>query len=82
MAERAQQLAKEKIEAKRASEGAASWSGAGRPLSEEEGLTAEEAKMYWRELTNMAFSVPGHFELQQYVFRCWMFGGGHRGRQY
>ena len=31
------------------------------------GFTAEEAKMYWRELTNMAFTVPGHFEPQQYL---------------
>ena len=67
MEERAKQLAKEKLEAKRASEGAASSSGAARPAFEQEGLTAEEAKMYWRELTNMAFSVPGHFEPQQYV---------------
>ena len=44
MAERAQQLAKEKIEAKRASEGAASSSGAARPAFDEEGLTAEEAR--------------------------------------
>ena len=24
--------------------------------------------MYWSDLTDMVFSVPGHFELQQYVF--------------
>ena len=46
MAERAKQLAKEKLEAKRASEGASSASGADRPAFEQEGLTAEEAKMY------------------------------------
>ena len=67
MAEPAKQLAKEKLEAKRASEGASSASGDQRPVFEEEGLTAEEAKMYWRELTNMAFTVPGHFEPQQYL---------------
>ena len=49
MAERAKQFAKEKLEAKRASEGASSASGADRPVFVEEGLTAEEAKMYWRE---------------------------------
>ena len=54
-------------EAKRTSEGVSSASGDHRPVFEEEGLTAEEAKMYWRELTNMAFTVPGHFEPQQYL---------------
>ena len=29
------------------------------------GFTVEEAKMYWRELTNMAFTVTGHFEPQE-----------------
>ena len=47
--------------------GVASASGAGRPVFEQEVFTAEEAKMYWRELTNMAFTVTGHFEPQEYL---------------
>ena len=58
MAERAKQFAKEKLEAKRASEGVASASGAGRPVFEQEGFTAEEAKMYWRELANGSSQGP------------------------
>ena len=67
MTELVKQLTEEKLEAKQASEAAGSTGEDGRPAFEEEGLTAEEAKKYWCELTNMAFVVPVNFEPQQYL---------------
>ena len=66
LAARAKELAKARLEAQQPS-GAGSSAGADRPAFASDVLTLDEAKAYWRELTNMAFSVPGNFEPQQYV---------------
>ena len=67
MAARAKAMAREKLQARRDSASAASSSGAARPELDPEVMFEEEARAYWKELTNMAFTIPGQFEPQQYV---------------